>query len=467
MNSSSSVCANPLANALGYATILAMTNLLRALCVAVSLAAATPAQTIGWLSYGTLPGNTDPSLPVLLAAAPGGLVAVSGDVTHPLSVYRSSGSAWTLQGTTSFPIDHRIVQVVYDVARATTVVRFRRTNPLLLTQLTMEWDGVAWRTVDNLLHGGRTPFINGAPATQYPFAYDPVTQQCLLYDGLDVFTLIAAGWTRLPLVTTPVNPQLPPFNVNYPGQQVGAWVFNPLTQRMFLVDRFDMGSSTAWEFDTTTLSWTWLSTSQAYFGAALVFDPSINRMINSGAGEWDGAQWRSVCCYGPMKAYDAQAQRLVGYGGHNGYSLTYAERGGPQGNITEYGTGCPGAYGMPQLVFPWGFVRVGPGGGDVDLVNIPPVGLSFPFLCLGLTQASQPTSAFGFPGCLVNQSMELFMMGPMHGAWPWSRWFVPIPTWNPQFFGTTFYMQGFCLELGSPLWRLSTSRSYACQIGRP
>jgi hypothetical protein len=126
-------------------------------------------------------------------------------------------------------------------------------------------------------------------------------------------------------------------------------------------------------------------------------------------------------------------------------------------NYSTFGTGCPGALGIPTLAAATGSKPTLGTTLSVNLGNLPfGIGLMITGLSNtlfgGAIPLPFPLGGLGYPGCdlLVDPLLIDTVVGPGSSA----TWNFPVP-YNPAFAGFTFYNQGASLEVGTPLLAFS------------
>ena len=126
-------------------------------------------------------------------------------------------------------------------------------------------------------------------------------------------------------------------------------------------------------------------------------------------------------------------------------------------NYTTFGTGCPGALGIPTLAAATGSKPTLGTTLSVNLGNLPfGVGLMLTGLSNtlfgGAIPLPFPLAGLGYPGCdlLIDPLLIDTVIGPGTSA----TWNFPIP-YNPAFAGFTLYNQGASLEAGPVLLAFS------------
>jgi hypothetical protein len=126
-------------------------------------------------------------------------------------------------------------------------------------------------------------------------------------------------------------------------------------------------------------------------------------------------------------------------------------------HYTTFGTGCPGALGIPTLAAaPGSKPKLGTTlsvsvGGLPFGVGLMITGLS-DTLFGGAIPLPMSLAGLGYPGCnlLVDALLIDTIVGPPSSA----TWSFPIPN-NMAFAGFTFYNQGASLEAGTPMLAFS------------
>src|SRR5262245_45149939 len=131
--------------------------------------------------------------------------------------------------------------------------------------------------------------------------------------------------------------------------------------------------------------------------------------------------------------------------------ITYAA------GYTTFGTGCPGALGVPTLAAAPGWTPKRGTTLSVSVGGLPfGVGLMITGLSNTLFSGAIPLpmslAGLGYPGCnlLVDAMLIDTIIGPPTSA----TWSFPIPN-NMAFAGFTFYNQGASLEAGTPMLAFS------------
>ncbi|HZN38878.1 MAG TPA: hypothetical protein VFD82_08745 [Planctomycetota bacterium] len=132
---------------------------------------------------------------------------------------------------------------------------------------------------------------------------------------------------------------------------------------------------------------------------------------------------------------------------------------------TTFGTGCPGALGIPTLAAaPGSLPKLGTTL-NVNLGNLPfgiglmITGLSNTLLG-GAIPLPFPLAGLGYPGC--NLLVDPLLIDTVIGPGTSGTWSFVVPP-NPAFAGFTFYNQGASLEAGTPM--LAFSNGGTAQLG--
>lgn len=119
----------------------------------------------------------------------------------------------------------------------------------------------------------------------------------------------------------------------------------------------------------------------------------------------------------------------------------------PVGSLTSYGAGCPGPLGVPTLTVTGQGAYVG-AGFQLTLSNVPPLGLSYPYMMAGFSDLSVlgapipfDLAAYGMPGCaLLTSSDYLFLQHRLE---------IGVPA-LPAFVGFPMFFQGAALNMLGP-----------------
>ena len=126
-------------------------------------------------------------------------------------------------------------------------------------------------------------------------------------------------------------------------------------------------------------------------------------------------------------------------------------------SYSTFGTGCPGALGIPTLAAATGSRPILGSVLSVDLGNLP-VGVGLMITGLsntlfgGAIPLPFPLAGFGYPGC--DLLVDPLSMETVIGAGTTATWSFSIP-YYPPFAGFTFYNQGVSLDTGSTMLKFS------------
>lgn len=314
---------------------------------------------------------------------------------------------------------------------------------------TWAWDGADWTE----LVSSSSP----SPRTGVAMAYDETRQRVVLFggrDGVASSNPLGDTWEWDGTTWMQLTPQSPP-----PPRSDHAMAFDPTRGRTVLVGgRGSQTLSDTWEWDGA--AWA-LRSGGGPYGHVLVYDPGRRRIVMTGGPspndtwEWDGATWTRILGSAQSRwyaaaAYDEVRERLVLAGGE-GYSgqispphtFVYGTRLVPR--ITEVGSGCAGAAGVPQLTTS-GLPVVGRSRFSFDCTGGLPG--SFAIVAVALTSADIPLPG----GCRIRVDPGTIVYAP--GAALSATGFASLPLPIPPdlgLMGVTLHAQGGVGDASMPL----------------
>ena len=354
----------------------------------------------------------------------------SGVVGLLRDTWEWNGKNWTQRKPTASPGIRVWHAMAYDLARGRSVVfsggNVRGGND------TWEWDGKNWAQA----------LPNNSPSWRWSsaMAYDLIRQQTVIFGGVlispplipsnDTWKWDGKLWTR-------EFPSLSP-----PARSEHAMAYDTLQQRIVLFGGKD----------------------------------SLGKPLND-TFEWDGKTWARVKLanspskrMGHVMAYDVAREQVVLFGGRDsngmlGDTWLYSLKKIP-GKYTSFGTGC----GSPAVTL------------SAAPASTPTIGKNFLLDSRNLPQASTMAimafgasrtkfgsitlplnlSAFGMPGCFLNQSTELLVPYPVkNGSGQFS---LPIPS-NTRLIAATVFAQAMIVALSANSAGLLSSNGGAILIG--
>lgn len=254
----------------------------------------------------------------------------------------TDGSTWTKLSPATVPTGRACGSIAYDAATS-NVVMFGGLVSTDTTNETWTWNGANWNR--------STPASSPSKRYYSQMAYDGKTGKMIMFGGLDYvsgdFSYLGDTWSWDGTNWTQLSPATSP-----PPTGDAAMAYDPATQQMILFggdQRPDLSTQTTndtWSFDGST--WTKLSPATsppARKGARLVYDPTLGELVlyggatgNGAAGfsdvwGWDGSTWTQLSVSGtPAQIwdfgmdYDSALGKLVVFGG--------AQTGGAKSNKT-------------------------------------------------------------------------------------------------------------------------------------
>lgn len=234
-----------------------------------------------------------------------------------------------------------------------------------------------------------------------------------------------------------------------------------------------------WEWDGA--AWTQMlpsSSPSARWGHRMAYDPVLQRVVLHGGDVdgtetwfWDGVDWTLVDPNGPDVInhgldYDATNGRILSFGGYPLNSDLRVFTVQTPASLTEFGAGCAGPGGLPQLAaagtgLPWlGATPV------LKASNVPLLGL----FVLGYSNTSAPVgplpaslAAIGMPGCDLLVSNDVIVGGTQVGA----QSQLPLPVPNvPSLVSQSVHAQALSLDLGANALGFTASNGLQLTIGQ-
>jgi hypothetical protein len=403
----------------------------------------------------------------------------AGDVL-PDDTWEWDGATWTQHITNPAPAATFWGAMAFDGSSGCVLLFGGMNSSAQTLGETWAWDGLAWRQLHPPTHPparvghamvwdgarGRLLLVGGADRANMPFG------DTWEWDGQD--------WQlRHPANSPPARHD---HALAFDARRGRVMLYGGATRTAVLGD--------VWEWDG--VDWAQRAAVAApgpRTDLALSFDSRRGRTVLFGGAhleilgdtwEWDGDRWlqRSPCASpsprgGHATVFDEIQGTIVMFGGFDGanfpsdvweyHNLTPAE-------FEEFGRGCPGAVGAPDLTrAEWTGAWLGESLTFV-LDSIPAAPTSVPFLLLGTSDewvGGQPLplllDPIGMPGCGLWIAPDL-LTAPMPRVGPGAELAVPIPN-DLRLVRAPFFAQAFVTELGANPLGVTASNGAIATIG--
>ncbi len=427
------------------------------------------------------------------APAPSSLPLLAYDVTNARTLlfggngtnelWSFAAGTWTQLTPAVLPPARLRANLATDPATGQIVLYGGIGNSQFALDDTWQWDGTAWQQL--------TPANTPGGFARHSMAYDLTRQTIVLFGGRNnlwipnqcsgqTWEFAAGNWT-------PVTP------TQSPAGRIDAMMsHHPGLNTVLLFggqDASGAASDETWSYDGTT--WTQLNQTgprpAARVGAGLVpvlgrnvcvlfggRDPSTMQIFND-TWEHDGANWTQVNnVYGgvyPPRAefgitHDFQRNRLVLFGGVLANNSLRDDTWEFGAQFLPFGTGCTGSAGVPSLV--GGAPPILGTTTTATIGNLPPSS-PFALLAVGLSRTQWAggnlpalLTSIGMPNCRTYTSADLLATVPASGGNAQWNWSVPL---QPQFLGSTFYLQGVAWDPGANALGLTVSNAATLVLG--
>jgi hypothetical protein len=301
----------------------------------VATAEEASASTMQWVQQ--FPTENPPDAVMAYDAATNQLVAFGNTSDDQAETWVWDGSQWILQTPLHSPAARIGESLAYDAGTQQLILFGGQTvyTGICLTCFsdvqndTWDWTGSDWVQLSPV--GGNLP----QPRTGAQLAYDPATDQLLLFGGLlpedaacqflhDTWMWIGTAWIQLSPTSVPL------------ARTYGGFAYDPATGQMLLAGGQGCGEN----FGLDTASWNghdWVGLSPAttpkdgngtgYSGVQMVYDPDTQQMLfwggvnnqntNTDTWNWDGTTFSAIGSVPDRitdsneAAYDAQTHQLV------------------------------------------------------------------------------------------------------------------------------------------------------------
>ena len=395
------------------------------------VALALPAQ-VGWEPIG--PGSTYTGASLLFDTAAGRFLLVDGT---GLQIKEWTGSAWQTVTTCPYPLTSITWDAAYDPIRHRVVMVGSRVNGALVRNI-LEWDGSQWYRYD-------PPGFN--PTSFYgSVVWDPIRQ------AIVITHLVTYVWDGVNLVNVAGLPNSP-YNL----------CFNPLSGRPLLPGNqaYELLPNNTWQTMPPCAQ-----SATSTFSLGLTFYDAVTNTVqgmpNPGWGSlpevWDGTSWHTVSVgsaggtsTSPYRAaLDPTTLQILGTAQSGTWRLVH----GPATSLQTFGSGCPGALGIPVITAPGtGGYTPGPVIGKSVLFRVDgilpyPFGLTYWMMGLDAVQwggipLPLDLTVVGMPGCYMNQSLDSFEATTGNIRW------LAVPA-QSSLLGGHLFVQAMGLELFGP-----------------
>ncbi len=435
-------------------------------CVAVH-ALCTLAPSQGWSFIGAVVGPAPRERAGLAFDEARGVTVMFGGFgsSSPLGdTWEWDGTTWTQRFSASSPPPRGIMDMAYDSVRGVTVLfgGSGATSQTLYDD-TWEWDGNDWTQ--------RFPATSPSARMSHRMAYSSVLGTTVLFGGTtslafggpppfaDAWAWDGTNWTSLPGGPAARFDQAMITKPNGNIEMLGGAVI-------------PVGVGDHWEWDG--VSWTLIDAAippgPGPLDGAFMTGARSSMFVTGGlfgVGTWlltngtwveDPRPETTTGLYGAF-AYDSGRNRVVKFGGQEPPLFTTDQTWeyDPVGHAQffEFGAGCAGASGAPSLS-----ASTRPVLGttfDVVLANIPATGSAW--IAIGFDAGSPfplDLTAIGATGCAMLSSHEVVTgFANPGGAAVLS---LNLPLAATGLIGTSFYQQGFAVEVGAnPLGLLASN----------
>ncbi len=315
-----------------------------------------------------------------------------------------------------------------------------------------EWDGSQW-----------IPRAPGPPARSgAAMAYDAERDRVVLFGGQAVSVSQGAvdlddTWEWDGNIWTRLQPSIRPPAGNT------AMAYDSTRQKTVL---FARTAAQTWEWDGQDWKQRFPSQSPGFFShITMAFHAEIGKTVllatireRSETWEWDGNNWRwNVLAPihsnpSPASAYDSERQRTVLFGGLL-EAETWEYVAGPPASFSNFGFGCAGSGGTPELrPVPGQVPKLGHAYG-MQMNKLPTDPMSPVFVVVGFSNASLTSApdvtlpaaldALGLAGCSLFVSDDVTF--PVQKFGNTATWSVQIPD-DPTLAGLIVYFQGIALD---------------------
>ena len=400
------------------------------------------------------------------------------------------GVSWTQNTPAQSPLPRSGVAMCFDAARGRVVLfgGAMGTNSSYYVQDTWEWDGTNWTK--------RTPPTIPPPRAGARMAYDETRQVVVMYGGFhpdygsltDTWEWNGTTWTWRSPATNP-------------GVRSGfGMAYDSARSVTVLYGGIRTESGVVWEYDGNNWQRV-IPTGQSSTGRlapGMVYDKSRGRCVMFGgyfihpqAGsiylndtlEYDGVSWVSRTITGaPMQraamemAYLPSRRSVVMFGGY------YSRLTPPEFNDTweysplkpadfkTFGSGCPGAGGVPDLTadgisLPWlgnAFTAKLSHLGSLPQQNLPLVLLGDSKSIWGSLGLPFDMGPMGMPGCTLYTNPLVLI--PLQNVAGTATWTLPLPL-VPSLAGLSVYAQGGVTSPGTNPLGLVMSNAAELKLG--
>lgn len=394
-------------------------------------------------------------------------------VSPQVDTWDWDGATWS-PAAPGGPSDRVGFALVYENARARTLLFGGRSDTGAQFADTWEWNGAAWAQL--------TP-ANAPPARSYAaYAHDYARQRTVLFGGADAQSpQLGDTWEWDGLDWTLQTPSTAPVPL-----RAATAAYDPISGRVVLFGGYDStgwARGDTWAWDGT--NWQLIATTgpQPRGTARMCFDSGRGRLVLTGGvapcnppgcvveyndtWEWTGSAWvQQLGQYGPgpllAMAFDEAANRVVAFdatrttGSPNGdlANTWFFGVKPPTPQLQSVGNACSGSSPIlhgnsPSIRNPTFQLGISRGSAGA----IASIGVAF-------TQTS--TSLPG--GCALHLGspivpLPLLLDGSGNGT-------VPIPlAYDTSLLGLAFYAQGFVADPASPTFGIGFTRGLAFVIG--
>ena len=318
-----------------------------------------------------------------------------------------------------------------------------------------EWDGSRW-----------IPRAPGPPARSYAaMAYDADRGRVVIFGGRaspddldDTWEWDGNVWTKLE------PPKRPPAGGH-------TMVYDSTRKKTVL---FARTIAQTWEWDGQDWEQRFPSQSPGTFShVAMAFHAEIDKTVLLGTinwfsetWEWNGNNWKLNVLApvhskpSPASAYDSARQRIVLFGGSQNPQLgseTWEYVAGPPASFSNFGFGCKGSGGTPELRPVSGQLpKLGHAYG-MQMNNLPIDPLAQTFVIVGFSNTSLTPGvslpfaldALGLVGCTLFVSDDVAL--PVQKFGSTATWSIQIPN-QPQLAGLNVYFQGIAFDPRGANW---------------